>query len=92
MKYLRYSHELMTPLLAVAWTATRASLRYGIDFLRRARLLSPGSRQILTWLLIAVGLVLQMGLVWLVGELVSLCIDVMALWAELAVKHLEITS
>lgn len=35
--------------------------------------------------------VLQMVLLWLLGELVDLSISLMELWTELAAKHLEIT-
>ena len=38
-----------------------------------------------------VGLMVQMVLLWLLGELVSLCISLFEVWAELAAKHLEIT-
>lgn len=48
---------------------------------------SSGSRT--TFLI--VGLVVQMVLLWLLGELVSLCISLFEVWAELAAKHLEIT-
>jgi hypothetical protein len=34
---------------------------------------------------------LQMVLLWLLGELIDLSISLMELWAELARKHLELT-
>lgn len=37
------------------------------------------------------GLVLQLVLVWLAGELVDLYVSAVELWAELARKHLELT-
>jgi hypothetical protein len=33
----------------------------------------------------------QMVLLWLLGQMVDLCISLMELWVELARKHLEIT-
>ena len=33
----------------------------------------------------------QMVLLWLLGQMVDLCISLMEVWAELAAKHLEIT-
>jgi hypothetical protein len=34
---------------------------------------------------------MQALLLWLLGEMISLCIALMEVWAELAAKHLEIT-
>lgn len=56
-------------------------------FTGTARLLaSPGAR----WLLMLLGLVVQGVLLWLMWELVDLCISLMEVWAELARKHLEL--
>lgn len=33
----------------------------------------------------------QLGFLWLLGQMVDLCISLMELWVELAAKHLEIT-
>lgn len=33
----------------------------------------------------------QLGLLWLLGQMVELCLSLMELWLELARKHLEIT-
>jgi hypothetical protein len=46
---------------------------------------------ILTWSMLLLGLLTQMVLVWLAGELVDVSISLMEVWAELARKHLEIT-
>jgi hypothetical protein len=48
---------------------------------------SPWTRVVVLILLTMLNVVL----VWLVGELVDLSISLMELWAELARKHLEIT-
>ena len=37
------------------------------------------------------GLVVQLVLLWLLGQMVDLCISLFEVWAELAAKHLEIT-
>lgn len=59
------------------------------------RFLSAGrlffTRRLLIQLGLIVGLVVQLVLLWLLGELVDLCISLMELWAELARKHLELT-
>lgn len=36
-------------------------------------------------------MMLQMILLWLLGQMVDVCLSVMELWVELARKHLEIT-
>lgn len=41
--------------------------------------------------LFALGLVAQLVLLWLAGELLDLFISAVELWAELARKHLELT-
>jgi hypothetical protein len=33
----------------------------------------------------------QLGLLWLLGQMVDVCLSLMELWLELARKHLEIT-
>jgi hypothetical protein len=45
------------------------------------------------WAVLALllGLLMQVGLLWLLGEMIGLCIALMEVWAELAAKHLEIT-
>lgn len=48
-------------------------------------------RQGVAWVVLLVGLVVQVLLLWLAGYLIDLAISLMELWAELARKHLEIT-
>jgi hypothetical protein len=45
------------------------------------------------WVVLALllGLLMQVLLLWLLGEMIGLCIALMEVWAELAAKHLEIT-
>jgi Na+/H+ antiporter NhaD/arsenite permease-like protein len=42
-------------------------------------------------ILLALGLVVQVGLLWLAGEILDLYVSAVELWAELARKHLELT-
>lgn len=91
MRYLRYAHEICRPLLAeifirvYRWTC--------------GRLLSPraAGRRSLHWrrlaLIFAVCLTLVMEgvMLWLLAEMIDLCISLMEVWAELAAKHLQIT-
>lgn len=59
----------------------------------RLRLWAPAffTRRFLYTMGLTLGLLVQMVLLWLVGEMVDLCITLMEVWAELARKHLEIT-
>lgn len=91
MKYLRYAHEACRPLLAeisrrvYQWVAGRLRLPQAAgrpsSFWRRLLLVSA---VVLTLLIEAV-------MLWMLAELVDLCISLMELWAELAAKHLAIT-
>jgi len=90
MKYLRYAHEACRPLLAeisrrvYQWVAGRLRLpqvNAGRPFRWRALLVC--SAVVLT-------LVVEASMLWMLAELVDLCISLMELWAELAAKHLGI--
>lgn len=50
-----------------------------------------GWRSIGVRILYASGLIAQLVLLWLAGELLDLFISAVELWAELARKHLELT-
>jgi hypothetical protein len=43
-------------------------------------------------LLLLLGITVQCALIWAAGELVDLYVSSVELWAELARKHLELTS
>lgn len=91
MRYLRYAHEACRPLLA---EITRRVYQW-----IAGRLPPPGWagrrplrwRRLLVCSAVVLTLVLEAGMLWLLAELVDLCISLMELWAELAAKHLEIT-
>lgn len=91
MRYLRYSHEVVIPLAVALSRAVTVALGRRLLPLGRRLLPGPAGRRILAGLLLGVSLVVQILLVWMIGELVSLCIDLAELWAVLAKKHLEIT-
>ena len=91
MRYLRYTHALVKPFIAV-W----------LEFLHeliRSRLVSslgrlipgPAGRRIIGRLSLALALIAQIVSLWLLSELITIAVDVMHLWALLAHKHLEIT-
>lgn len=50
----------------------------------------PPVRRLAAYLVVLVGLLCQVVLLWLAGELVDLYVSAVELWAELARKHLEI--
>lgn len=90
MKYLRYAHEACRPLLAeisrrvYQWVAGRlASPRF-------AGRPSSFWRRLLVITAVLVTLLIETVLVWLLAEMIDLCISLMELWAELAAKHLSI--
>lgn len=43
------------------------------------------------WVVLVLLTMFQVGFLWLLGQMVELCISLMELWVELAAKHLEIT-
>lgn len=91
MKQLRYGHEMIVPLVVALSRAVTAALGRRLLPLGRRLLPGPAGRRIFAGVLLGVSLLVQILLLWMIGELVSLCIDVMELWAVLARKHLEIT-
>ena len=91
MKHLRYRHEMMVPLVAAFGRVVGAAGgRRGAP--ARGRGL-PGrrGRRLISGQGLGVSLAIQVVLVWLIGELITVVVDVMELWALLAKKHLEIT-
>lgn len=92
MGHLKYWHEPLRPLMRdvislSAWAA-RALLK------RVASYVPWLSRHRTVWAVLALvlGLMIQMVLLWLLGEMISLCISLAELWTELAVAHYAITS
>lgn len=91
MRYLRYTHELLTPLIVVG-------TRFLLQFLRRRMLPlvgrlfpSPAGYRIIGRILTIVAIIVQVIALVLLAELVELSISLMELWTLLAQKHLEIT-
>lgn len=91
MRYLRYAHEACRPLLA---EISRRVYQWVVGRLASPRLagrLSLPWRRLLVYGAVVLTLVLEAGMLWMLAELVELCISLMELWAELAAKHLAIT-
>jgi hypothetical protein len=78
-------------LLALTYSTALAGARFVVRRIAAAVPWLPRSSRIWALLALVLGLVMQALLLWLLGEMISLCIALMEVWAELAAKHLEIT-
>ena len=76
-------------LALVSWVRTQIGRR--CPLMLRRPILSPAAKRGLAYAALILGLVVQLVLLWLLGELIDLAISLMELWAELARKHLELT-
>lgn len=93
MKYLLYGHRATVPLLLALWRLTRHCVARWFPPMTGEPRSTIHRRPWRRWLAAAalvLGFLVQLVLLWLLGELVDLCISLMELWAELARKHLEI--
>lgn len=89
-------YEQRARLHALVHHAATSILRWAVSvfWLRVAAALPPMSTRPLrlaTSLLIVLGLMGQLVLLWLAGEMLDLYVSAVDLWAELARKHLELT-
>lgn len=91
MKHLRYRHEMMVPLVAAFGRVVAAAVGRRLSPALGRLLPGRRGRRIIAGILLGVSLAIQVVLVWLIGELITVVVDVMELWALLAKKHLEIT-
>lgn len=91
MKLLRYAHGPLRSLLSE--TSTLAAWVARVVLERVAPVVPWLARHKKLWALIgiALSLLLQVGLLWLLGEMIGLCITLMEVWTELAVAHYAIT-
>ena len=90
MNQLLYVHARVTPLVLALGRAVTSVLSRRLS-LPLGRLL-PGERgrQLIGWILLAVSLLVQVVCLWLLGQLITLCIDLAELWAVLAGKYVEL--
>lgn len=94
MKYLPYGHSHNVSLLLTFWRLLRqriaghlAPMCGRLFWLCRQEL----TKRIAGYVLLLLGLVMQVLLLLVVAYMVDLCLSLMELWAELARKHLELT-
>lgn len=92
MGLLKYAHGPLRSLAAetsyLATWAARAVLKHVASYVPWL------SRHRTVWAVLGLvlGLMIQVVLLWLLGEMISLCISLAELWTELAVTHYAITS
>ena len=92
MSQLQYKHQGSKSLLHV-WVDRLAHRKAAHASPKHARpFVYPLVTRIITYTAIAAGMGAQLLLLWLAGELVDLYVSAVELWAELARKHLELTS
>lgn len=94
MKYLTYGHQASKSLLMALHLWIRGSVAHWF-VPRPSGPRGHGRRRAAArWvplIIIIVSLIAQALLLWMLGEVIDLCISLMELWAELARKHLELT-
>jgi hypothetical protein len=86
MSHLPYDHALTPPLTVVLFRWLVAACRRLIGPALSRLLPGEKGRRILTWILWALGLVLQLAMIWMLQQLVDLCIDLYELWAFMATQ------
>lgn len=91
MKLIRYAHEPLRSLLVFSLkTLTVAARRALAQVLTVSNARRPHGKAIAAAAMV-LGLIMQLLAIWLLHEMILLCISLMEVWAELAAKHLEIT-
>ena len=85
-----FDHMAAVRILTCLWRSVRQRAAGVFPPMGRRPHLSPQARLIWAWVGIGVGLIVQLVLLWLMWQLVDLCISLMEVWAELAAKHLRI--
>jgi hypothetical protein len=91
MGLIRYEHAHLANWLALVHKLALAGARVVVDNIAKRVRWIPRRSKLWAILALLLGLVMQVGLLWLLGEMIGLCIALMEVWAELAAKHLEIT-
>lgn len=91
MKHLVYAHRAVIPLVTAIYGWLYQGIAGRISPRSGRPLLSESRRRVLCILAAVLALVVQVVLLWLLGQMIDLCISLMEVWAELAAKHLSIT-
>ena len=91
MKHLVYLHQNLRPHIQVLFSWIHRQVTHWLAPLAGRLSLTRRRLIILRWAGVALTLVIQAVMLWMLAELVELCILLMEVWAELAAKHLEIT-
>jgi drug/metabolite transporter (DMT)-like permease len=90
MKQLLYRHQNVPPMLVVWFRLVHGVIVRLMDSGTSPATLRRRRRRFLSVVGVVMSLLIQAVMLWLLHELVLLCIELMEVWAELAAKHLEI--
>jgi hypothetical protein len=90
MGLLRYAHELCRPLLAEIFSRVYRWIAGRLRLPQAAGRRSLSWRRWLVFGAVVLTLLAEGVMLWLLAEMIDLCISLMEVWAELAAKHLEI--
>lgn len=91
MRYIRYSHELIRPIIAVWLAILQRFLLRRLLPVMAGLFPGPAGRRIIARVAYLLAIATQIVLVIVLAELVEISISIAELWTLLAQKHLEIT-
>jgi hypothetical protein len=91
MRYLVYGHTHLRSLISVVSGRLYRSIAGRLKVPLRAGRHSLPWRRILVCGAVVLTLVIEAVMIYMLAQLVDLCISLMEVWAELAAKHLAIT-
>lgn len=84
VKHVLYAHSKLRPLVVLLSELVQGFLRRLLVRTGVLPKLTPACRQFLLMMVWFLGLLLQALMLWLLGELITLCISLYELWAMLA--------
>ena len=90
MKQLPYRHQSVPPMVVVWYRLVHEWIGRRLNSGTRLPALTPRRRRLLVAGGVVLSLLCQAVMLWILAELVDLCIALMEVWSELARKHLEI--
>ena len=91
MKHLVYVHGQLRPLIAVSLEWVHGQVTHWLSPLAGRLSLTRRRLIVMKWVAVALTLVIQAVMLFMLAELVDLCISLMEVWAELASHHIAMT-
>lgn len=92
MKHVQRSHSPVQSLVGTSWRVLQGFIQGRLLGSSRPALPSPATQRILIFTAWLLGLAVQIFVVWLLSETVSLAIGLFELWAFLAEQYVEETA